>query len=110
MLLLVVQCYVEVEDVEDFYSKGLGMVEQGDVIWCMVCILLQDFFDEVDVIECGQCCYLVKLCFVYVEIVILLVVLLCLFGVLQQVVECEFYVLVSNGWCGVQIVLMVVNL
>lgn len=107
---LAAQRYAEAEDAEDFYSKGPGMVEQGDVTWRMARILLQDFFDEADAIERGQRRHLAKLRFAHAEIVIPLAALLGLPGASQQVTERAPYAPASNGWRGALIAPMAANL
>lgn len=104
------QVFAEIEDAEDFYSKGPAMVEQGDVTSRMGRILLQDFFDEADAIDRGQRQHLAKLRFAHAEIVIPLATLLGLPGAAQQVDAREPYVPARNGWRGAQIAPMAANL
>ncbi|BEV16524.1 histidine-type phosphatase [Herbaspirillum sp. DW155] len=104
------QVFAEAEEAEDFYSKGPGMVEQGDVTWRMARILLQDFFDEADAIDRGQRQHLAKLRFAHAEIVIPLATLMGLPGAAQQVDEREPYAPARNGWRGAQIAPMAANL
>lgn len=104
------QVFAEAEDAEDFYSKGPGMVEQGDVTSRMGRILLQDFFDEADAIDRGQRQHLAKLRFAHAEIVIPLATLMGLPGAAQQVDARDPYTPVRNGWRGAQIAPMAANL
>ncbi len=102
--------FAEAEDAEDFYSKGPGMVEQGDVSSRMGRILLKDFFDEADAIDRGQRQHLAKLRFAHAEIVIPLATLLGLPAAARQVTERIPYAPASNGWRGAQIAPMAANL
>ncbi|ALU90384.1 hypothetical protein Hrubri_3223 [Herbaspirillum rubrisubalbicans M1] len=102
--------FAEAEDAEDFYTKGPGMLEQGDVTSRMATILLQDFFQEADAIAAGRRQHLAKLRFAHAEIIIPLATLLGLPGAAQQVSEREPYEASRNGWRGAEVAPMAANL
>src|SRR5262249_10568489 len=59
-----------VSDAEDFYQKGPGITESGDITWRMSQALLDDFFREGDAIAAGNLAHSAKLRFTHAEIII----------------------------------------
>src|SRR4029450_948537 len=64
------QYFASQRDGLDFYEKGPGMVEKGDVTHRMAQILQDDFFGEVDAIARGDLTHAAKLRFTHAEIMI----------------------------------------
>lgn len=102
--------FAQAEDAEDFYSKGPGLIEQGEVTSHMATILLQDFFSEADAIAQGRRDHLAKLRFAHAEIVIPLATLMGLPGMARQASELLPYDPQHNGWRGTEVAPMAANL
>lgn len=98
------------QDAGDFYGKGPGITESGDVNWRMAQILLDDFFSEVDAIARGELSHAAKLRFTHAEIMIPFASILGLKGTTAQVPMASTYGYDSNPWRGEDISPMAANI
>lgn len=89
-----------VNDASDFYSKGPGISEKGDVTWRMAQILVDDFFNEVDLIAKGDLGHAAKLRFTHAEIMIPFATAMDLKTVRQQAPLATLYSYDNNTWRG----------
>ena len=99
-----------VNDASDFYSKGPGIAEKGDVTYKVAQILENDFFDEVDAIARGDTSHAAKLRFTHAEIVIPFASKMGLKNVLQQVPKAMLYSYDNNPWRGEYVSPMAANM
>jgi hypothetical protein len=104
------QAFAQAEDAEDFYTKGPGLREQGDVTYRMAGILLDDFFSEADAIDRGDLRHAAKLRFAHAEIVVPLAALLGLPDAAQQASQSQPYDYRNNRWRGAEVAPMAANL
>jgi hypothetical protein len=88
------------QDASDFYAKGPGITEKGDINWRMAQILEDDFFDEVDAIARGELSHAAKLRFTHAEIMIPFAAALGLRGASEQTPLATMYTYDDNPWRG----------
>lgn len=99
-----------VNDASDFYSKGPGITEKGDITYGMAQVLEDDFFNEVDAIASGDTSHAAKLRFAHAEIAIPFASKMELKGVLQQVPLASLYSYETNTWRGDYVSPMAANM
>lgn len=104
------QYFASVNDAADFYSKGPGMTEKGDVTYRMAQVLEDDFFAEVDAIAKGDLAHAAKLRFTHAEIIIPFASKMELKGVLQPMPKAEMYSYANNTWRGEYVSPMAANM
>ena len=92
--------FAYVNDALDFYAKGPGIREQGDITYRMARALRDDFFAEVDAIARGDMSHAAKLRFSHAEVLIPLVSLLDIDGMRQAEPQSAIYSYASNRWRG----------
>lgn len=102
--------FAAVNDASDFYSKGPGITEKGDVTYRMAQILEDDFFNEVDAIAQGDLRHAAKLRFAHAEIVIPFASKMGLKGVQQQAPLASLYSYDNNPWRGEYVSPMAANM
>lgn len=102
--------FARLNDGSDFYDKGPGMTEKGDVTYKMAQILVDDMFNEVDAIARGDLSHAAKLRFAHAEIVIPFASRMGLKNVLQQVPKASTYSYESNPWRGDYVSPMAANM
>ncbi len=90
-------------DVEDFYQKGPGIAEAGNVTYRMAQGLLDDFFAEGDAIAAGNLAHAAKLRFTHAEIIIPFATILGLPNASVAVPAAQDYTYDSNPWRGAQV-------
>ncbi|WP_085315677.1 hypothetical protein [Derxia lacustris] len=64
------KAYAELNDGSDFYDKGPGFAEKGDITSKMAQVLVDDLFNEVDAIARGDLSHAAKLRFAHAEIML----------------------------------------
>jgi len=104
------QYFAYVNDASDFYSKGPGIAEKGDITYRMAQVLEDDFFAEVDAIAKGDLSHAAKLRFTHAEIIIPFASKMGLKGVLQQVPLAGMYTYDNNPWRGEYVSPMAANM
>ncbi len=87
-------------DVADFYQKGPGIQEAGDITWRMSQALLDDFFAEGNAIAAGNLAHAAKLRFTHAEIMMPFATRLGLPGATTQVPLSGNYTYADNAWRG----------
>ena len=92
--------FAYVNDALDFYAKGPGIGEHGDITYRMARVLRDDFFAEVDAIARGDFRHAAKLRFSHAEVLIPFVSVLDIDGMRQQEPRSEMYRYASNRWRG----------
>lgn len=102
--------FAYVKDAFDFYNKGPGIVEKGDVTYRMAKIIEDDFFAEVDAIARGNLAHAAKLRFTHAEIMIPFASKMQLKGVFQQLPFASQYAYSNNVWRGEYVSPMAANL
>jgi hypothetical protein len=90
--------FAALNDGSDFYDKGPGMTEKGDVTSRMSQILADDMFEEVDAIARGDRSHAAKLRFTHAEIMMPFAVRMGLKGVVQSVPKAGNFSYDSNAW------------
>ena len=104
------QYFAYLNDASDFYDKGPGMTEKGDITYRMAQILVDDFFNEVDAIAHGDLSHAAKLRFAHAEIAIPFASRMGLKKVLQQVPKASTYTYDNNVWRGEYVSPMAANM
>ncbi len=102
--------YAALNDASDFYDKGPGMTEKGDVTYKMAQILTDDMFNEVDAIARGDLSHAAKLRFAHAEILIPFASRMGLKNVQQQVPKASTYGYDTNPWRGDYVSPMAANM
>ncbi|WP_395823071.1 histidine-type phosphatase [Collimonas sp.] len=102
--------FASLNDASDFYDKGPGMTEKGDITYKMSQILVDDLFAEVDAINKGDLSHAAKLRFTHAEIIIPLASRLGLKNVFQQLPKALTYSYQNNPWRGEYVSPMAANL
>ncbi|UZR29744.1 histidine phosphatase family protein [Methylococcus mesophilus] len=97
-------------DASDFYDKGPGMTEKGDVTYGMAEILENDFFEEIDAIARGDFSHAAKLRFAHAEIVIPFASKLGLKRVREQLPQADMYTYDNSSWRGEYVSPMAANI
>ena len=97
-------------DVQDFYQKGPGIVEKGDITYRMSQALLDDFFAEGDAIAAGNLAHAAKLRFTHAEIIMPFATKLGLLGATTQVAAGGTYTYADNPWRGAAIAPLASNI
>ena len=94
------QTLAYLSDVQDFYQKGPGIAEAGNVTSAMSQGLLDDFFREVDAIAAGDLSHAAKLRFTHAEIIIPFATRLGLPSASTPVPVASDYTYANNAWRG----------
>jgi len=102
--------FAALNDGSDFYDKGPGMSEKGDITSRMSQILVDDMFNEVDAIERGDRSHAAKLRFAHAEILMPFAVRMGLKGVDQSVPKTAAFSYVGNAWRGEYVSPMAANM
>jgi hypothetical protein len=102
--------FAYVKDAFDFYDKGPGIVEKGDVTFRMAKILEDDFFAEVDAIASGNVANAAKLRFTHAEIMIPFASKMGLKEVFQQLPLATQYAYANSIWRGEYVSPMATNM
>jgi hypothetical protein len=102
--------FAALNDGSDFYDKGPGMTEKGDVTSRMSQILADDMFEEVDAIARGDRSHAAKLRFTHAEIMMPFAVRMGLKGVVQSVPKAGNFSYDSNAWRGEYVSPMAANM
>ncbi|MEW6039573.1 MAG: histidine-type phosphatase [Pseudomonadota bacterium] len=102
--------FAYLNDASDFYDKGPGMTEKGNVTYGMAEILENDFFGEIDAIAKGNLSLAAKLRFAHAEIIIPFASKLGLKKVLEQLPQAEMYTYENNSWRGQYVSPMAANI
>jgi hypothetical protein len=102
--------FASTNDASDFYDKGPGMAEKGDVTHRMAQILVDDLFNEVDAIAAGDRSHAAKLRFAHAEIVMPLAVHMGLKGVSQPLPKSETFNYTNSTWRGEYVSPMAANM
>nr|WP_237219159.1 histidine-type phosphatase [Rhodoferax aquaticus] len=110
MPLAQARVFAELNDAADFYDKGPGMTEKGDVSYKMAQILVDDLFAEVDAIADGQFKHAAKLRFAHAEIMIPLAAHMGLPRAGQQLGQAYVFSYASNPWRGAEVSPMAANM
>jgi len=97
-------------DGSDFYSKGPGITEKGNVTWRMAQVLQDDFFNEVDAIAKGDTTRVAKLRFAHAEITIPFATQMGLKTASQQTPLASLYSYDNNPWRGSYVSPMAANM
>lgn len=97
-------------DVQDFYQKGPGIQEAGDITSRMSQALLDDFFSEGNAIARGNLAHAAKLRFTHAEIIMPLATRLGLPGATTQVPAAGTYTYAGNPWRGAAIAPLASNI
>lgn len=92
--------FAGLNDAVNFYKKGPGIAEKGQVTFAMAQLLADDFFAEVEAIAEGDYRHAAKLRFAHAETVIPLVSLLQLKGMAEQQPLSTLYSYAGNSWRG----------
>jgi hypothetical protein len=104
------QLFAYLDDADDFYTKGPGILETGARNYQMGQILLDDFFSEVDAIAAGDLSHGAKLRFTHAEMVIPLVSILGLENLFTPVPDADIYSYDTNPWRGEDVAPMAANI
>ncbi|SEF35319.1 hypothetical protein SAMN05518845_121115 [Variovorax sp. YR750] len=102
--------FAALNDGSDFYDKGPGMTEKGDITSRMSQILADDMFNEVDAIARGDRSHAAKLRFTHAEIMMPFAVRMGLKGVDQSVPKASNFSYGSNAWRGEYVSPMAANM
>lgn len=102
--------FAALNDGSDFYDKGPGMTEKGDITSRMSQILADDMFEEVDAIARGDRSHAAKLRFTHAEIMMPFAVRMGLKGVAQSVPKAGNFSYDSNAWRGEYVSPMAANM
>jgi len=102
--------FAALNDGSDFYDKGPGMTEKGDITSRMAQILVDDMFNEVDAIAGGDRSHAAKLRFAHAEIMMPFAVRMGLKGVDQSVPKAASFGYDSNTWRGDYVSPMAANM
>ncbi|QZA77444.1 histidine-type phosphatase [Deefgea tanakiae] len=102
--------FAELNDASDFYDKGPGMTEKGDVTYKMSQMLFDDFFKEMDAIAANNLGNAAKLRFAHAEIVAPFASRMGLKKVMQQVPKAETFSYKNNPWRGDYVSPMAANM
>ena len=102
--------FAALNDGSDFYDKGPGMTEKGDITSRMSQILVDDMFNEVDAIARGDRSHAAKLRFTHAEIMMPFAVRMGLKGVDQSVPKATGFSYDSNTWRGQYVSPMAANM
>ncbi|MDP9891652.1 hypothetical protein J2W32_001871 [Variovorax boronicumulans] len=102
--------FAALNDGSDFYDKGPGMTEKGDITSRMAQILVDDMFNEVDAIARGDRSHAAKLRFTHAEIMMPFAVRMGLKGVDQSVPKASGFSYDSNAWRGEYVSPMAANM
>jgi hypothetical protein len=102
--------FAALNDGSDFYDKGPGMTEKGDITSRMSQILADDMFEEVDAIARGDRSHAAKLRFTHAEIMMPFAVRMGLKGVVQSVPKAGNFSYDSNAWRGEYVSPMAANM
>ena len=102
--------FAALNDGSDFYDKGPGMTEKGDVTSRMAQVLVDDLFGEVDAIARGDLSHAAKLRFAHAEILMPFAVRMGLKGVTQQVPRTATFGYDTNPWRGEYVSPMAANM
>ena len=102
--------FAALNDGSDFYDKGPGMTEKGDINYRMAQILVDDMFNEVDAIARGDLSHAAKLRFAHAEILMPFAVRMGLKGTVQQVPKASAFSYDSNAWRGEYVSPMAANM
>ncbi|MET3466345.1 histidine-type phosphatase [Variovorax atrisoli] len=102
--------FAALNDGSDFYDKGPGMTEKGDITSRMSQILVDDMFNEVDAIARGDRSHAAKLRFAHAEIIMPFAVRMGLKGVDQGVPAAASFSYGSNPWRGEYVSPMAANM
>ncbi len=94
------QTLAYLSDVQDFYQKGPGIAEAGNVNSAMSQALLDDFFNEVDAVAAGNLAHAAKLRFTHAEIIIPFATRLGLPWASTAVPAALDYTYAGNDWRG----------
>jgi hypothetical protein len=95
-------------DVQDFYQKGPGIQEAGDITYRMSQALLDDFFAEGDAIAAGNLAHAAKLRFTHAEIIMPFATRLGLAG--PQIAAADTYTYADSLWRGANIAPLAANI
>lgn len=99
-----------VNDAQDFYRKGPGLVEQDGVTWRMAAALLDDFFREVDAIARGDLAHRAKLRFAHAETVMPFAAILGIPGMAEALPAGVPYTYKNSAWRGAVVAPMAANI
>jgi hypothetical protein len=99
-----------INDASDFYDKGPGITEKGDVTYRMAQTLVDDVFGEMDNIARGKMANAAKLRFAHAEIIIPFASRMGLKNVLQQVPLANTFSYENNPWRGEAVSPMAANM
>ena len=102
--------FAALNDGSDFYDKGPGMSEKGDVNYRMAQVLVDDMFNEVDAIARGDNSHAAKLRFAHAEILMPFVVRMGLKGQTTAVPKASNFSYATNGWRGEYVSPMAANM
>ncbi len=97
-------------DVQDFYQKGPGITEEGNITYRMSQALLDDFFAEGNAISAGNLAHAAKLRFTHAEIIMPFATRLGLPGATTQVAAADTYTYANNPWRGAAIAPLASNI
>lgn len=97
-------------DVQDFYQKGPGITEAGNITYRMSQALLDDFFAEGNAIAAGNLAHAAKLRFTHAEIVMPFATMLGVAGAAKQVPAADTYTYANNPWRGADIAPLAANI
>ncbi|MDY0743952.1 histidine-type phosphatase [Paucibacter sp. R3-3] len=103
------QTLAYVSDLQDFYQKGPGIAEAGDINSRMSQALLDDFFKEVDAIAAGNLAHAAKLRFTHAEIIIPFATRLGLPWASTAVPQAQDYRYETNDWRGERVAPLAAN-
>lgn len=104
------QLFASLDDADDFYTKGPGILETGAKNYQMAQVLLDDFFSEVDAIAAGDLSHGAKLRFTHAEMVIPFVSILGLENLFTPVRDADIYSYDTNPWRGEDVAPMAANI
>jgi hypothetical protein len=104
------QVFAALNDASDFYDKGPGITEKGDVTYRMAQILVDDVFAEMDQIARGKLTNAAKLRFAHAEIIIPFASRMGLKNVLVQTPLASTYSYDNNPWRGEYVSPMAANM
>lgn len=102
--------FAALNDGSDFYDKGPGMTEKGDINYRMAQVLVDDMFNEVDAIAKGDLSHAAKLRFAHAEILMPFAVRMGLKGQVQQVAKAASFSYDTNTWRGETVSPMAANM
>lgn len=102
--------FAYLNDASDFYDKGPGISEKGDITYKMAQILVDDLFKEVDAVASNRSSSAAKIRFAHAEIIIPFASRMGLKKVLQPMPLAQTYSYDNNSWRGEYVSPMAANM